>query len=278
MNEQDERAAADGAARGLKAAMDAYAPEEMARRVESAGVAKARLPILPLFTLSVLAGAFIALGAALYLVAVTDSGLGLGPARLLGGVAFSLGLVLVVVGGAELFTGNCLIVMAYADGLIATREILYNWIVALAGNLAGALATAFMMHVAGIAAIGDGGVGVTLLDLAAVKTDLFWGEAFMRGVLCNVLVCLAVWLCFAAHTVSGKVLCIVFPITAFVALGFEHSIANFFFLPFAALSGAPIGLTDMLNNLIPVLLGNIFGGAGLVGLVYWSVYGYGEGR
>lgn len=266
------------AAGHLRAALDAYAPAEMARRVEASGVAKARMALMPLFTLAVLAGAFIALGSSLYLVAITETGLGLGPTRLLGGLAFSLGLVLVVVGGAELFTGNCLIVMAYADGLIATREILYNWTVALAGNLAGALGTAFMMHVAGIAALGDGAVAATLFDVAAAKTDLFWGEAFMRGVLCNVLVCLAVWLCFAAHTVSGKVLCVVFPITAFVALGFEHSIANFFFLPYAALSGAPITLAAGLGNVIPVLLGNIAGGAGLVGLVYWSVYGNGGDR
>ena len=263
----------DGGDPDRRALYDAYAPIEIARRIEAAGVVKARLPLMPLFTLAVLAGAFIALGSALYLVAITEHGLGLGPGRLLGGLAFSLGLVLVVIAGAELFTGNNLIVMAYADGLIAGRELLYNWTVVFLGNLAGALGTAFMMYVAGIAAIGDGAVLVTLQDVVAAKTDLFWGEAFMRGVLCNVLVCLAIWLSFAAHSAGGKLLCVIFPVTAFVALGLEHSIANLFLFPFAVLSGAKLGMAAMLGNLVPVILGNIVGGGGLVGLVYWSVYG-----
>ena len=258
-----------------RALFDAYAPAQISARIELAGVAKARLTVIPLFTLATLAGAFIALGAMLYLVAITEHGLGLGPGRLLGGIAFSLGLVLVVIAGAELFTGNCLIVMAYADGLIAGRELVYNWIVALLGNLAGALATAFMLYLAGTMSMGEGAVLATLHGVVAAKTDLSWMEAFMRGVLCNVLVCLAVWLSYAARSATGKLLCVIFPVAAFVALGFEHSVANLFLFPLAILSGLELTLGAMLGNLVPVILGNIVGGGGLVGLVYWSVYGRG---
>lgn len=256
-----------------RALFDAYAPAQMAQRVEQVGVDKATMAPLRLLTLAVLAGAFIALGASFYLVAMTGHDLGFGPGRLLGGLAFSLGLVLVVVGGAELFTGNSLIVMAWADGFVSLGQLLYNWSLAFVGNLVGAACTALMLHIAGTAALSDGAFGTTAIDVAVAKTQLSWGAAFMRGVMCNVLVCLAVWLTFSARSATGKVLCVVFPITAFVALGFEHSIANLFFFPYAVLNGADLGWAEILGNLIPVTIGNVAGGGGLVALVYWSVYG-----
>lgn len=256
---------------------DAYRPAEIAQRVEAAGVAKAALPLLPLFTLAVLAGAFIAFGAMLFTVAVTESGMGLGPTRLLGGIVFSLGLILVVIAGAELFTGNNLIVMACADGRITVSALLRNWLIVFVGNAVGAVATAAMVVASGTLEIGDGAVARTALGIAATKVALPADQAFVRGILCNALVCLAVWLSFAAHTVVGKVAVIVPPIAAFVALGFEHSIANLYFLPLAMMmeNGPTIGA--MLWNIVPVTLGNIIGGSVLVGLVYWIVYRPREG-
>ena len=251
---------------------DAYTPAEMARRVETVGVAKAHLPLLPLATLAVLAGAFIAFGALFFTVTVTGSAFGFGPTRLLGGVAFSLGLILVVVGGAELFTGNALIVMAWADGKATLAELLRNWGVAYVGNFVGAVATAIAVWQSGVLAAAGGEVVRTAIAIAEAKAALSFAEAFVRGVLCNVLVCLAVWLTFSARRVAGKVLAIIFPITAFVALGFEHSIANMYLMPVGMLAGADIGLPEFAANLLPVTLGNIVGGGVFVGLVYYVVY------
>jgi formate/nitrite transporter len=256
---------------------DAYAPAEIARRIEASGINKAQLELLPLFTLGVLAGAFIAFGAAFYTLTVTGADAGLGPTRMLGGVAFSLGLILVVVGGAELFTGNALIVMAVADGKVGVPALLRNWGVAYVGNLVGAVATAVMVWQSGILAMGGDAVAATAVKIAEAKVALPAGEALVRGILCNVLVCLAVWLTFAAHTVAGKILAIIFPIAAFVALGFEHSIANMYFLPLGLLAGAKITVAGMIANLVPVTIGNIVGGGVLVGLVYWIVYVRGNG-
>lgn len=253
--------------------LDVVPPKEIARLVESVGIRKAELGVLPTLTLAVLAGAFIAFGGMFYTVAVTGSELGFGPTRLLGGLAFSLGLILVVVGGAELFTGNNLIVMAWADGQVSGRAVARNWALVYAGNLLGALGTVVLVHLSGISGIGEGAVSATARGIAEAKVALGPVEAFFRGVLCNVLVCLAVWMCFAAHSVSGKVLAIVFPITAFVALGFEHSVANMYLIPIGALQpGAAIGFGGFLANLVPVTLGNMVGGGVLVALVYWLVY------
>lgn len=250
-----------------------YKPAEIARRVEAAGVAKAGLGLVETVTLGVLAGAFISMGALLYLLVMTDSGLGFGPGRLLGGLAFSLGLVLVVIAGAELFTGNNLIIMAWVDRKITTTALLRNWALVYVANFAGAVATVVLVMLAGTLALGDGRLAVTAFAVAEAKTALPWNEAFFRGVLCNGLVCLAVWLSFAARDVAGKILAIVMPISAFVALGFEHSVANMFFLPLALLAGAPgVTVGGSVANLVPVTLGNIFGGVVLVGLTYWLCY------
>jgi formate/nitrite transporter len=253
--------------------LDVVPPARIAQLVEDVGVRKTKLGAVETLTLGVLAGAFIAFGAMFFTVTVTGSVLGLGPTRLLGGAAFSLGLILVVIGGAELFTGNSLIVMAWADGRVTLAALLRNWALVYLGNAIGALATAVLVHLSGALSLGDGAVGETAVAIAAAKLALPPLAAFVRAILCNILVCLAVWMCFAAHAVSGKVLVILFPITAFVALGFEHSIANMYLIPVGMMHG---GLTDygsLLANLAVVSAGNIVGGSVLVALVYWLVYG-----
>ncbi len=268
----------DGAKSGVPM-FDAYAPPQIAVRVREVGVAKATAPVATTFALAILAGAFISLGALFYTVTVTsERGVGApsGLTRLAGGVAFSLGLVLVVVGGAELFTGNNLIAMAWASGRIGTGQVLRNWGWVYLGNLLGALGTAALVVLSGVHGLADGAVGETAVRIARAKADLDSAEAVARGVLCNVLVCLALWLCMGARGVADKILAVVFPISAFVACGFEHSVANMYFLPIglalAAVSSAPIALHDALSNLFFVTLGNILGGTILVALVYWFIY------
>ncbi|WP_221793203.1 formate/nitrite transporter family protein [Aquisediminimonas sediminicola] len=253
--------------------LQVIAPDKIAQLVEAVGIRKAGLGILPTLTLGVLAGAFIAFGAMAYTVAITGSELGFGPTRLIGGVAFSLGLILVIIGGAELFTGNSLIVMAWASGRVGTGAILRNWAIVYVGNLIGAIATAIFVHVSGVLTLGDGSVGVTAENIVMAKLGISPLQAFTRGILCNILVCLAVWMSFAARSVAGKVVVIVPPIAAFVMLGFEHSVANMYLIPVGMLHKT--GMIDagmLLANLVPVTAGNIIGGGGLVALVYWLVY------
>ena len=254
-------------------AFDAHPPAMMARLVARVGVTKAAMPVLKTLTLAVLAGAFIAFGALLYTMTVTGSGLGFGPTRLLGGIAFSLGLILVVVGGAELFTGNSLIVMAWAERKVPVGGLLRNWGLVYVGNLMGAVAIAGLVAGSGVMTASDGAVGETAGAIARAKLALPAGEALVRGVLCNILVCLAVWLCFAARSATDKVLCIVPPIAGFVAMGFEHSVANMYLLPVAMMVGAvPTDLAGLAANLAVVTVGNMFGGGVLVAGVYWLVY------
>jgi formate/nitrite transporter len=256
---------------------DAYPPAQVARLVEQVGVKKANLPIVATLMLGLLAGAFIAFGAMYYTVVMTGTTLGFGPARLVGGVAFSLGLVLVIVGGAELFTGNNLIVMAWGEGKISLAQLLRNWGLVYLANFAGAAGCALMVTWSGTLGLGDGAVAETAMAIGKAKVALGFGEAFFRGVLCNTLVCLAVWLCFAAHGVGSKILAIVLPISAFVALGFEHSVANMYLIPIAMLAGAEgVGVAGLIGNLVPVTLGNIVGGGVFVALVYWLVYLHGR--
>ncbi len=252
---------------------DAYSPREIAMHVEEVGVAKARLPVLDTLALSVLAGAFIAFGAMFSTLVVTGNDFGFGLNRLIGGVAFSLGLILVVVAGAELFTGNNLIVMAWADRKITALQLLRNWTLVFAGNFVGSVGAAVLVYLSGVLQLGDGAFGASAAQVASAKVALPFIEAFFRGVLCNALVCLAIWLCFAAHSVSDKILAIIFPISAFVALGFEHSIANMYFIPLGWLLDADgVSVASFLGNLIPVALGNIVGGSVFVALVYWLIY------
>jgi len=262
---------------------DAYAPAQIAERVEQLGVAKARLPALQTIMLGVLAGAFIGLGALNYTVVVSDSQLSFGIARALGGIAFSLGLILVVVAGAELFTGNNLLVMAWADRRITSVELLRNWLLVYCANAAGAIGLAVIVYLSHHADMNGHAVATTALRIAAAKTSLPFAEAFFKGVLCNVLVCLAVWIAFAGHSVTDKILAVIFPVSAFVAAGFEHSIANLYFIPLGMLlrndANPPAGI-DMTTldwaglavNLLPVTLGNIVGGSVMVALVYFITY------
>lgn len=257
---------------------DAYPPQEIARKVERLGVAKARADTLTLLVLAILAGAFISIGALLFTVVVTESGFGFGPTRLLGGLSFCLGLILVVVAGAELFTGNNLIAMAWASRLISTRDVMRNWLIVYVGNVVGCLGTVFLVVWSGVASLGGGAVGEMAIHIARTKADLSLSEAFTRGILCNALVCLAVWLAIGARSVTDKVVAVIFPITAFVAIGFEHSIANWFFLPFGfALDGqGAVSIVGVARNIVAVSAGNIVGGTLLVTAVYWVAYLRGE--
>ena len=261
----------------------------MASKAEATGIRKVQVPLASTFTLAVLAGAFIALGAVFSttVAAGTSQEWPYGLARLAAGLAFSLGLILVVVGGAELFTGNNLIVMAWAGGKVGTGDLLRNWAVVYAGNLVGALGTALLMVWGQQYSFGAGAVGRAALSIAAAKADFGFGQAFTLGVLCNALVCLAVWLSYSARTTVDRIAAVVPPVTAFVAAGFEHSVANMYFLPVALLlrafdpafvSASGVDLTGLtwsaflVRNLIPVTLGNIVGGSLLVAVVYWFVY------
>ncbi|MBM4107219.1 MAG: formate transporter FocA [Phycisphaerae bacterium] len=274
------------------ARFDALMPPQMAAKAEDIGAAKGAMPLVPLLMLAVLAGAFIAMGSIFLTTVMTGAGeLPWGVSRLIGGLSFCLGLILVIVAGAELFTGNNLLIMAFVSGKLSVRPLLRNWGVVYVGNFMGAVATAGVMLLTEQYMLAGGGVGTTALVIAEEKCRLDWMVAFTRGVYCNALVCLAVWLCLSCRTTTDRILAIIFPITAFVATGFEHSIANMYFIPAGLLikSGAgdefwrlsvvaPGSLEHLtwrhfaLRNLVPVTLGNIVGGAGFVGLVYWVVY------
>ena len=258
---------------------DAYSPREIAERVETVGVAKARLPLLSMLVLGVLAGAFIGLGALYFVVVRSDPTLGFASRKVLGGIAFALGLILVVVAGAELFTGNNLLVMAWADRKISTAELLRSWFIVCAGNFIGAVGLALLVFLSRHAELNNGAIGQEYLKIAAAKIAMPFWTAFFRGVLCNALVCLAVWMALAGRSVVDKVVAIVVPISAFVAAGFEHSVANMYLIPMAMLlqqvadaGGPAIIWTGFFSRLLPVLLGNIVGGSVLVGLVYRLVY------
>ncbi len=261
---------------------DAFSPTEIAAKVESIGVAKAQLPLLSMLMLGILAGAFIGLGAMYYVIVRSDPTLGFAARQVLGGVTFSLGLLLVVVAGAELFTGNNLLAMAWADGKISTREVLRNWVIVCCGNFIGAAGLAVLVYLSGHTAMNDGAIATQYVSIATAKQAMPFMTAFFKGVLCNVLVCMAVWMTLAGRSVVDKAVAIVFPISAFVAAGFEHSIANMYFFPLAILlqafdgadAGAPaVTWLGLISNLIPVILGNILGGSVLVGLVYHVIYG-----
>ncbi|MDP6447874.1 MAG: formate transporter FocA [Pirellulaceae bacterium] len=272
--------------------LDSLLPQQMAEKAEQVGVKKAGMDFATMFALAVLAGAFIALGAALATtVAAGSNGLPYGMTRLLVGFVFSLGLILVIVGGAELFTGNNLIVMAWAGRKVSTAALLRNWIIVYVGNFVGSLATAAVVLLSGQYEFGGGSVGATALSIADAKTDLGFVQAIALGALCNVLVCLAVWLTFSARTTTDRILAILPPITAFVACGFEHSVANMYFIPIAlfikgvappsfweAIGKTPDTFGELTwsaffaNDLLPVTIGNIIGGAVMVGAVYWFIY------
>lgn len=268
--------------------LDAHPPLEMAERMENVGVKKATMDPWSMFALAVLAGSFIGLGAEFFTVITTNSGLSFGMNKLVGGLVFCLGLILVVVAGAELFTGNNLIVMAWVGGKLTLGQVMRNWIIVYAGNLVGSVAAVIFMYFTKQWAFSDYQVGATALNIANAKVNLSFSVAVTRGILCNALVCLAVWLTLSCRSVTDKILAILFPITAFVASGFEHSIANMYFIPMGLLmKGEPevvaaaghaaadlmqLNLHGFMNNLVAVTTGNIFGGGFLVAGVYWFIY------
>jgi formate/nitrite transporter len=284
--------------------IDALLPQEMALRAEFLGAQKAEMPFLRTFMLAVLAGAFIALGALFATtvsagtIAVTDASgatvsaavLPYGVVRLLAGLVFSLGLVLVVVGGAELFTGNNLIVMAWASRKVSGSALLRNWGIVYFGNFVGSIGTAILVFLGRQYTFGNNATGIMALRTAIAKCDLTFVQAIALGVLCNALVCMAVWLSYSARSTTDKILSIILPIAAFVAAGFEHSVANMYFIPYALLikwldptyvaAVAPqvphleklTWTAFVLRNLVPVTIGNIIGGAVLVASAYWAIF------
>lgn len=253
---------------------DAYDPDQIAERVETVGVKKSNLPFLKLVALGVLAGGFIGLGAMFYLVVASDSSLSFAVQRILGGLVFSLGLILVVVAGAELFTGNNLMVMAWVSRKIPLPRLLRNLTIVYFANFLGAAGLALLVALSGHLEMNDGGIGRAASALADSKLSLSFQEAFLKGVICNILVCLAIWLAMAGRSVVDRVIGVIFPVSAFVAGGFEHCIANQYFVPLAIFQGSDeiTWSAFILKNLIPVTLGNLAGGAGMVGFVYWIIY------
>jgi len=270
--------------------LEALLPQEIARRAETVGYMKASLDAVSTLGLATLAGAFIAMGAVFSItVATGSSGLPYGVTRLLVGLSFCLGLILVVVAGAELFTGNNLIVMAWASGRISTGMLMRNWILVYIGNVIGSVVTALITIMAKFPYNANSAVGQVALNIAEAKCSLSFLQALALGVLCNALVCIAVWLTLGGHSTTDKILAIIFPIAAFVASGFEHSVANMYFVPLGLLIKADSGflagaglsaasfpnltlLRFLVGNLLPVTLGNIIGGSVMVGLAYWSIY------
>jgi formate/nitrite transporter len=269
--------------------IDALLPPEMARRAEYLGVLKAETPKLKMFALSVLAGACIALGAVFATTVATGAAgvLTYGVTKMLVGLVFCLGLILVIVGGAELFTGNNLIIMAWAGRKVTSRALFQNWVIVYIGNFFGALGTAILVLLSKQYTFASGALGQTALNIANSKIQYEFGQALVLGILCNILVCLAVWLTYSARTTIDKIAAIIFPIAAFVAAGFEHSIANMYFIPigllikyfdpaYTASTGLDLsGLTwssFITTNLIPVTIGNIIGGSFFVAVVYWAIF------
>ena len=284
---------------------DAILPAAMAVRAEQLGVKKAATDPLTLLVLAVLGGAFISFGAIFATtvsagaisVAAAGGGLELsgqmpyGIIKLLSGLAFSVGLILVLIAGAELFTGNAMIVMAWASGKVSTRALLANWMIAFCGNVAGAILTAGLMFYTTQYTFGGGAVGLAALYAANAKAEFDFVAALALGIMCNALVCLAVWMCYGARSALEKVFLIIPPVAAFVAAGFEHCIANAYYLPIGLFikAGAPDSFWTaihktaadfpaltwggfLLGNLLPVTIGNILGGSAMIGVVYWFVY------
>jgi formate/nitrite transporter len=233
--------------------------------------------------LAMVAGGSVGLGALYYTIVASDQAMSFAAVRLLGGLTFSLGLALVIVGGAELFTGNNLIVMAWASGKVSTREMLRNWVIVYFGNLVGSLALLLVVYFSHHLDMNGGRIGLSILNTAVAKIQPDVITLFFKGILCNVLVCLAVWLAYAGRSVTDKILALILPVSAFIAAGFEHCVANMYFLPLAWLlvqtghvpsdfDASLITISGIIHNLVPVTLGNIVGGAGLVGAVYWAIY------
>jgi len=271
--------------------LQAYSPAEIKEAVEKVGVKKATLPFLSSFMLAIVAGGGVGFGALYYTIVASDPTLSFATVRVVGGLVFTLGLALVLVGGAELFTGNNLIVMAWASGKVSTRTMLCNWTIVWLGNLVGSLGLVILVFFSHHLDMNDGRIGLSVLNTAVGKIRPDMVTLFFKGILCNVLVCAAVWLAYAGRSVTDKMVAVILPVSAFIAAGFEHCVANMYFLPLAWLliqtGHAPanfdsslVTMAGIIHNLVPVTLGNIVGGAGFVGAAYWAIYRvtFGESR
>jgi formate transporter len=263
--------------------LQAYSPAEIKEAVETVGIKKATLPFLASFMLAVIGGGSVGFGALYYTIIASDAELSFATVRVVGGLVFSLGLALVLVGGAELFTGNNLIVMAWASGKVSTAAMLRNWATVYFGNFLGSLGLVVLVFLSHHPDMNDGRIGLSILNTAAGKIRPDMMTLFFKGILCNVLVCAAVWLAYAGRSVTDKIVAVILPVSAFIAAGFEHCVANMYFLPLAWLlvqtGHAPanfdtssITMSGIFHNLLPVTLGNIIGGAGFVGAAYWAIY------
>jgi formate transporter len=272
--------------------IDAYSPQQIASRIDAVAAVKAKDTPAVTFWLGVNAGVFIALGAQFATLVISDSGLHFGLNSLIAGIVFALGLIMVVVGGAELFTGNCMIFIGYMERRITTRRILNHWNISLIGNFVGSLILVFFVYQAHQFEFFDYMVGAKALLIANQKVNLTFPAAFSKAVLCNAMVCLAVWVCFSARNVADKIMALVFPIGGFVASGFEHLVANMYFIPMGIflkrnpkvvaaaekMAGKTLDLSNLtwkgffVINQFPVFLGNVFGGVILAGLAFWFIY------
>jgi formate transporter len=263
--------------------LQAYSPAEIKEAVEKVGVKKAHLPFLVSFMLAIVGGGSVGFGALYYTIVASDAELSFATVRVVGGLVFSLGLALVLVGGAELFTGNNLIVMAWASRKISTGTMLRNWVIVYFGNLLGSLGLIVLVFFSHHLDMNDGSIALSLLKTAAGKIRPDMATLFFKGILCNVLVCAAVWLAYAGRTVTDKIVAVILPVSAFIAAGFEQCVANMYFLPLAWLlirtgqvpahfDASPITISGIIHNLVPVTLGNVVGGAGFAGAVYWTIY------
>ena len=265
-----------------------FTPAEVAVNVIGIGKSKASTPSFKLFLLGIMAGMFIAL-AAVGANTVTGFFTNAGAAKIVAASVFPAGLAMVLVAGSELFTGNCLIIVSVLEKEVRISQMLRNWVFVYVGNFVGAVIIALIIYGSGHFGLNSGGVAVTTVTVAAAKCSLTFGRAVLLGLLCNLLVCVAVWMSFAAKTVSGKIIGLFFPVMMFVLCGFEHSVANMYYIPaglfaaesaeFAAAYGGTIANLGnltwgnfFLNNLIPVTVGNILGGGLFVGVMYWSIY------
>ena len=263
------------------------APRNIAETVaHSVGVSKVESPWVSLSVLGILAGAYIGFAGMLASTVTLEAAgkMGLGPSKFLAGAAFSMGLMLVVIAGAELFTGNNLMITSIMSRAVTWRKVLARWAVVYGANFVGSILIALLFYLSGLWKTGNGALGQSVVNVASAKVSLGFTEAFVRGVGCNWLVCLAVWMALASHQVIGKIAAIFFPIMGFVAIGFEHCVANMYFIPAGIFlnqwAGIPLpagmaslGWVDFLwNNLVPVTIGNTVGGVFFVGFSYWGAY------
>lgn len=273
----------DGSSKVEISGVDAYTPAEMEDKAEKTAIKKATMPVMASFLLAVVAGGFIGLGGMYFTIVLADSSLSFAVQRVLGGTLFALGLSLVLVGGAELFTGSTMTVMAMASGHITLGQVLRNWAVVWIGNLVGALGLVFLVFMSHHMEMNNGGIGAATLKLAIGKIQPDGVTIFFKGILCNMMVCLGVWLAYACRSVADKIIAMLLPIGLFVAAGFEHCVANMYFLPMAWLltvtGHVPAGLDvsvitvpGILHNLLFATLGNIVGGSVLIGGMYWLIY------